>query len=84
MVSFTQTPAAPIVRTETQLLALSSAYLALAAYTDGACDSATVNDTDILNSIADLVTDLRHLVDMLGSDWDAVTRLSNKYHHRET
>ncbi|WP_420879153.1 hypothetical protein [Rhodococcus sp. (in: high G+C Gram-positive bacteria)] len=74
----------PVARSETHLLALCSAYVALAAYTEGDCDGGTVNDTDILNWIADLVADLRHLVDVLGADWTAVTRLSDKYHHNET
>lgn len=74
----------PVARTETHLLALCSAYVALAAYTEGDCDGSTVNDTDIVNWIADLVADLRHLVDVLGVDWTAVTRLSDKYHHDET
>lgn len=80
---FTPEPAAPIARTETHLLAVSSAYIALAAYTEGACDGETVNDTDVVNWISDLVTDLRHLADVLGADWAAVTRLSDKYHRDE-
>lgn len=72
-----------VVRTENQLLALSAAYLALHAYTDGACDSVGANDTDILNWTADLVADLRLLVDALGADWGSVTRLSETYHRNE-
>lgn len=72
-----------VVRTENQLLALSAAYLALHAYTDGACDSAGANDTDILNWTADLVADLRLLIDALGADWGSVTRLSETYHRNE-
>lgn len=70
-------------RSETHLLALSSAHLALAAYTDGACEDEGTNDTDILNWIADLIADLRHLVDALGTDWAAVARLAEKYSRDE-
>ncbi|OUS97254.1 hypothetical protein [Rhodococcus sp. NCIMB 12038] len=73
----------PVARTETHLLALCSAYIALSAYTDGECDDDTVNDTDILNWVADLVADLRHLVDVLGAEWNTVIRLSDKYHRDE-
>ena len=82
--SNTATQATPIARDETQLLALCGAYLALAAYTDGECDDEAANDTDVLNWVADLVTDLRHLVEVLGGDWNCVTRLSEKYHHDES
>ncbi|MET3959805.1 hypothetical protein ABIE52_006740 [Rhodococcus sp. OAS809] len=68
-----------VARTETDLLALSAAYLALHAYTDGACDNRDINDTDILNWVADLVADLRRLVDVLGVDWSAVARLVDEY-----
>ncbi|MCM3898031.1 MULTISPECIES: hypothetical protein [Gordonia] len=51
---------------------------AFAAVTEYSQNSGTYSNESVWTSMSDLLNDMRHLCDMLGIDWDAVSR---PYHY---